>query len=39
MTGTAKCTVTLGRIDVTITMSTLSTYRVEPQKGYLECMK
>ena len=35
MIGTAKCTVTLGRIDVTITMSTLSTYRVDLKRDIL----
>ena len=39
MIGTAQWLVTLGRFDISITVSTLSSYRVAPQKGYLECMK
>ena len=39
MIGTAQCLVTLGRLNIAITMSTLSSYRATPQKGHLECIK
>ena len=39
MIGTAQWLVTLGRFNIAITMSTLSSYRVAPQKGHLKCMK
>ena len=38
MISTAQWLVTLRRFDITITMSTLSSYRVAPQKEHLECM-
>ena len=39
MINTTQCLVTLGRFDNTIAMSTLSLYRVAPQKGHVECIK
>ena len=39
MIGTAQWLVTLGRFDITITLSTLSSYWVAPQKGHLKHMK
>ena len=39
MVQTAQGLVTLGRFDITITVSTLSLYRVAPCKGHLEHMK
>ena len=39
MIGTAQLLVTLGRFDIAIVMSTLSLYRVAPQKGHAEHMK
>ena len=37
--GTAQWLVTLGRFDIAITMSILSSHRVAPLKGHPECMK
>ena len=39
MISTEQWLVTLGRFDIAITMSTLSSYRVAHCKGHLECMK
>ena len=39
MIGTAQWLVTLGRFDITITVSALSSYRVVPQKGHLKHIK
>ena len=39
MIGTAQWLVTLGRFDIAIAVSTLSSYSIAPQKGHLECMK
>ena len=36
---TAQCLATLRRFDITIAVSTLSSYRVVPEKGHTECMK
>ena len=39
MISMAQWLFTVGRFDITITMSTLSSYRVAPQKEHLKCMK
>ena len=39
MIGTEQWLGTLRRFDITIAISTQSSYRVAPQKGHVECMK
>ena len=38
MIGTAQWLVKLEKFDIAITVSALSSYRIAPHKGHLECM-